>query len=817
VAAARRGRGRFGPPPPPPVASAGGVGGGGAADDRRRRGPPAALSAAVAAAAVAAAALLGGRRPAVAADAARAPPPPPTAVGVAGSGARRGGRSAVARAAASPAAVVGIRRDRGGGLAAAAPVAAAPAFGLSDRLVFAVDEFVQWNPAARLLALSLLSVALIGVGSVLFRRADPAGKEVRAPLWSAVRAYVNPMEDDWSSNLLRAVSCVNAAAGMVFFALLVGMVTEGVEASLARIHAGTSAVVASNHVVVCGWNGHVPRMLAALDAAAPGTRVVVLATARERAALDAELADGLSAAQRRRLQLMVRPGVPILKADLTRVAAGRAARILLVAPAPAAGGAPATSPAARAEADRLVLSRAVALRDALPAYGGGVLAEVSSPRDAALVRQILAPTGARVRTMATEVAPHKFLAQAMRQPGLCELVTRLMGDAPATAFHVVPVEAAAPHLVGRRPSEVSPTDVPGSILCGTVDGDGGALRLGVGNANRVGDAPLARGTRLVLLGARGGGAAGAGAGAGAGAKGAAATPPPSAPVPLLAEALTVPVRSAASAAASAPESILLVGWRPDVRATVEELGAAVPRGSTVTIVAPDAELGLPKHVGHARIVHVRGEAGRYDVLRDALTRTRGRRVARGAAAHDHVLVLSPALNGGAAALSADALEEDAKSLASLAYVVAALDADGGGGADGVHVSAELMSERVGEIAAAELAAGNVIMPRALASQLAAQAVRDGAVYRLWMELLTQAGRELYVRPAAAYVDVDTPVRASFAQLARSVAAERDDVVLGYVPAGAAGMDEAVLNPAGADLDDEREWGAGDQLIVMSDE
>jgi len=116
-----------------------------------------------------------------------------------------------------------------GGLAAVAPVAAAPAFGLSDRLVFAIDEFVQWNPAARLLALSLLFVALLGVGSVLFRRADPAGKEVSAPLRSAVRAYVNPMEDDWSSNLLRAVSCVNAAAGMVFFAFLVGMVTEGVD------------------------------------------------------------------------------------------------------------------------------------------------------------------------------------------------------------------------------------------------------------------------------------------------------------------------------------------------------------------------------------------------------------------------------------------------------------------------------------------------------------------------------------------------------------------------------------------------------------
>ena len=320
-------------------------------------------------------------------------------------------------------------------------------------------------------------------------------------------------------------------------------------------------------------------------------------------------------------------------------------------------------------------------------------------------------------------------------------------------------------------------------------------------------------SRLVLLGARGGAAAGAGTGA----KGAASTPPPSASAPLLAEALTVPVRSAASAAASAPESILLVGWRPDVRATVEELGAAVPRGSTVTIVAPDADLGLPNRVGHARIVHVRGEAGRYDVLRDALTRRRGRRVARGGAAHDHVLVLSPALNGGAADLSADALEEDAKSLASLAYVVAALDANGAGAANDVHVAAELMSARVGEIASAELATGNVIMPRVLASQLAAQAVRDSAVYRLWMELLTQAGRELYVRPAAAYVDVDTPVRASFAQLARSVAAERDDVVLGYVPAGAVGMEGAVLNPAGADLDGEREWGAGDRLIVMSDE
>lgn len=729
-----------------------------------------------------------------------------TATGVAAGGTRAAPVAASAAAVSTP----------------AAPRVPALAFGLSDRIVFAVDEFVQWNPAARLMALTLLSVALVGIGAMLFRRADPNRKEVTSPLWSAVRAYANPMEDDWDSNILRVVSCINAAAGMIFFALLVGMVTEGVESSIKRIDSGTSAVVATGHVLVCGWNGHVPRMLASIYQNNPATRVVVLATSRERSELVSELSDVLSLEQRRRIKLMIRPGVPILKEDLARVAAARASRIVLVASSPTGGDA-VVSPAAREEANRLVISRALALRDALPDYKGGVLAELSTPRDEAIVRKILAPTGARVHTLNTDLAVHKFLAQATRQPGLCEVITRLMGDAPAETFRVVPVETAAPHLLNRRLSEVSPTAVPGSILCGALDAVTGAIHLGVGNANRVGDAPLGPGSRLVLLGARPGSKAAAKVPAADPAGGSTAA------APLLAEELTVPIRSSVTIPKS-PESILICGWRPDLVATLEELGASVPRGSMVTIVSPEADLEVPKTAGNAKVEHIRGDPGQYEALRMALNR-RGlvRRHGRDRPAHDHVLVLSSALNGGASELSADSLEEDSKSLASLAYVIAGLDSDGDGVPDEVHVAAEFMSARVGEIAAAEHAVGNVIMPRVLASRLAAQAVRDSSVYRLWVELLSQQGREVYVRPATEYlgiraeaaadagVNTPEPVLASFAQLARSVAAVRDDVVLGYVPVGSDGIEGAVLNPTDSDRDTVRAWGPGDQLIVMSDQ
>lgn len=798
------------------------------------------VAAMAAAAALAAGALLGGPgRVAATTTTGGAGGRAVTPSAAAGVVARRWGRRPMAVAAALPAQVVTVQGAVAGaaapgaraapvapvasvGTPAAATGAPALAFGLSDRIIFAVDEFVQWNPAARLMALTLLSVALIGTGAVLFRRADPGRKEVTSPVWSAVRAYVNPMEDDWNSNVLRVVSCINAAAGMIFFALLVGMVTEGVEASLKRIDSGTSAVVASNHVLVCGWNGHVPRMLASIYQTNPATRVVVLATSRERSELVSELSDVLTPEQRRRIKLMVRPGVPILKEDLARVAAARASRIVLVASSPAGGDA-VVSPAAREEANRLVISRALALRDALPNYKGGVLAELSSSRDEAIVQKILAPMGARVHTLNTDLALHKFLAQATRQPGLCEVIARLMGDAPAESFRVVPVETAAPHLLGRRLSEVSPTAVPGSILCGALDAVTGAMHLGVGNATHVGDAPLGPESRLVLLGDR--------PGSKAAAKVASAVPAgaSTAAAPLLAEPLTVPIRSSVGTP-KGPESILICGWRPDLVATLEELGASVPRGSTVTIVAPEADLDLPKAAGNAKVEHVCGNPGQYDALRAALTRrAHGRRRGRGRPAHDHVLVLSSALNGGASELSADSLEEDSKSLASLAYVIAALDTDGDGVPDNVHVAAEFMSARVGEIAAAENAVGNVIMPRVLASRLAAQAVRDSSVYRLWMELLSQTGREVYVRPATEYIgapgqaaadagpDTPEPVLASFAQLARSVAAARDDVVLGYVPVGSDGMAGAVLNPTDADRDTVRAWGPGDQLIVMSNE
>lgn len=90
-------------------------------------------------------------------------------------------------------------------------------FSLKDRVMYAASEFLMWNSMARVLALLALGLVFIYLGSVVFSRLDPDGMETnKSPFWMAARSYLNPLEDDYSKNSLRALSVTMAMIGMVF-------------------------------------------------------------------------------------------------------------------------------------------------------------------------------------------------------------------------------------------------------------------------------------------------------------------------------------------------------------------------------------------------------------------------------------------------------------------------------------------------------------------------------------------------------------------------------------------------------------------------
>jgi ion channel POLLUX/CASTOR len=673
---------------------------------------------------------------------------------------------------------------------AVVPGAKVHQFSLRDRVTYTASEFLMWNPAARLVVLLVVGVIVIYVGSLAFARLDPDGKETNeSPFWMAARSYLNPLEDDYATNKLRVLSVSMAMFGMIFFGIFIGMITEAVESGIAAADGGASRVVAANHTLICGWNSNTPKIITDINAVSgTRTKIVLLVAEAEKGAMMDELRDALSEEQQKRISISVRTGTPVLPHDLDKVAASRAGKIILSA----ARGVSA------AESDRRILSRALALRSNVPLFAGDVVAELSSTRDEAILQSVLKDTRARsVQAVSAERLLFRFMAQAVRQVGLADCVAEMMGNNRDTVFHVLPLSKAAPNLVGMNFRDVRPTTIPGAIIAGYVDASTGKVVIATAGAK---DSPaLTAGTEMLLLGMPSSRQARIATAASSSTGSDEAASKPAAP------------RRASSGNRRSAEHILVCGWRPDSMTDfLTEMDAILPRGSTVTIVdedAPDvsgkgaaADFKL-KNIALSSVVR---SPAQYGTLQGVL----GPREKP----FDHILVLSSALGrDGEEGKTYTGVEEDSKALTSLCYINQLLRGRKGGAAS-TTVTVEFVNEQVAEIARVNETATNIILPHSLSAHIAAQTVRESRLNSVWSELLSQRGKEVYLRPASSYVKSKSGL-ASFASISTDAALERDEVVVGYLPAEGG----CVLNPAGPLRFDVRSWSPNDQVITLAED
>ena len=351
-----------------------------------------------------------------------------------------------------------------------------------------------------------------------------------------------------------------AGIGIVVFAILVGMVTDSVETAVRNVDGGSSKVTVSDHVLVCGWNKRVSPILKGLHSIGPRTKVVVLASSSEKRNMMDELRNEFTDKERKDIKLFYRPGIPVLPEDLSRVAANKASKILLVGSDPE-----------KHDADRKVLSRALALRENLPNFEGDIVAELNDPRDEKLLKSILGGAAARsVQTVNSDRLLFRFMAQAIQQPGLAEVVGRLMGEDPETVFHIDSVASVAPHLLGTRCSTLGPTSFPGAILCGYFDEVAGDVKVGLNNSSHVLEAT----SKLFLLG-----------------KAEKRESPPLLSRPDIVRSTR---RSDFRVQRKPAQSILVCGWRTDMYDMLAELDIVLAPGLKVVIMDDDAPTFLVK-------------------------------------------------------------------------------------------------------------------------------------------------------------------------------------------------------------------------------
>lgn len=630
------------------------------------------------------------------------------------------------------------------------------------------------------------------LGSFLYRIADPKKQEAEAPFWHSVRAIANPLEDDWQRNSLRATSIALASIGMVVFAILVGMVTETVQTAVENADGEGTRVVVSDHVLVCGWGKHVSQIVKDVNNVSNNTKIVVLAAPEKRQAMINDIRSSIPESNRRNSRIFFRSGAPINAEDLERVAASSARKIILVNPKE---GDP-------VDADRLILSRALAIRQNLPSFKGDIVAELNHARDEVILRSIMASSPVRsVETINSERLLFRFMAQAIRQPGLADVVALLMGEDPSCVFHVQEAKDAAPQLVGTNFNDLRPTSIPGCMLCGFFD-DNGAMLMETGSQFSAsgGGQTLRPDSKLLLLGLS------KSTPSGKFSPKKAQTYEMSTSTSAIMDFLS---QQRAENSAAQCENFLVLGWRQEMESMLQELDSMLKSGSNITIVDADAPEHISLDLKNVKVTCLSQRADRYETLEGLLK--------PGAKAFDHVVVLGSSLGEQSASGSTMAREEDSKALSTLVYVNDLLQkqrvANSGkrGGGKRTMVTVEFVNERVADIAKEQGNVANAVLPQNLSAKIAAQTVRDYRLNCVWKELLSQYGREVYLRPVSEYMQV-AGEQLSFANLADLVAKNNDDIVIGYIPHY---IPKVKINPRDGDRFHLRSWDPKDTLIVLS--
>lgn len=257
------------------------------------------------------------------------------------------------------------------------------------------------------------------------------------------------------------------------------------------------------------------------------------------------------------------------------------------------------------------------------------------------------------------------------------------------------------------------------------------------------------------------------------------------------------------------ENFLVLGWRDDMDYMLHELDSMLPYGSKLTVVDQDVPEKSPAKFSNLGVTWVKNRADRYENIHKLINGHTRR--------FDHVVVLGRAMGDSSRGESSNGREEDAKTLATLVYVNDLIAKQNtiltnrNKEVGSTMVTVEFVNEGVASIAKDQSNVANAIMPQNLGAKIAAQTVRDSRLNAVWKELLSQEGREVYLRPVGSYSKI-AGERASFATVADKLAKSNDEIVIGYIPRYLANVK---INPQDGERFNTRVWDDNDTLIVLS--
>lgn len=633
----------------------------------------------------------------------------------------------------------------------------------AERLRYRVDNAISRGPSVLIWWLVGLGLLVVGVAALililgrLFPLQD--GKPVGAfgQFWKTLLHFLDNGQfsgDDPSVGWgYTTVMFAITLTGLVFSALLIGILSNSIASRLEAMRKGRSRVVEQGHTLILGWSPHVYTTVSELleaNANRPGQTVVLLAP-RDKVEMEDSLRDRVGPL--RGSKLVCRSGLPMDLTDLAIANPFAAKSIIVLAPAPE------DSPA---DPDAEVIKTVLALANypGRPKARLHVVAELRSRHNLEAARLA---GGEETRFVLADDLIARITAQTCRQSGLSLVISELLSF-QGNEIYFAPVG----QLAGQSFDQAL-FAYPDSSLIGLRRENGqivlcppGETRLAAGDQAIV----IAQDDDRIRQ-----------------------SPRPGEPNP---EAIRFPARPA-----PCPEHTLILGWNARGAVIAEELERMVAPGSRLTVLVREGQqaeaLALAGSLSQQTLEVRVGDATNRRVLEGLRPQT-----------YQHLITLGDTqLGTGSAGIQA----ADAHTLVTLLHLRNLKQ----GLSQPFSVVSEMLDPRNRELAEVAQADDFIVSDR-LVSLAVTQIAENPELAEVWGELLDAAGVTIYLRPAPEYVQAGAEV--DFYTLLEA-ARRRQEVAIGYrlkaLAEDAAHNHGVRVNPAKAER---IRLGEGDKLIVL---
>jgi hypothetical protein len=303
-----------------------------------------------------------------------------------------------------------------------------------NRFWFELERFVVRGPLHRVVFIGV-AIALISLtGGLIAVRISPSFENTPDAVWWAFLRLTDPgyLGDDRGAALRTLSTIITVLGYVVFLGALIAIMTQWLNATMARLESGLTPIAANNHVVILGYSSRTAAIVRELitsearvmrflrSRGAGRLKIVILANVVDMKTVQ-DLKDRLGSLWRPR-QIVLRSGTPLRIDHLNRVDYQHAAAILL--PSSDVEFGDGTSIADGRTIKALLATSASNRADAasLPL----VVAEIADGRRAEIAQRAY---GGPSEILATDALVSRLIAQTLREPGITAVYEELLAPA----------------------------------------------------------------------------------------------------------------------------------------------------------------------------------------------------------------------------------------------------------------------------------------------------------------------------------------------------------------------------------------------------